>query len=233
MNVDALTAEILARLRALPNYRLTHIRALRREYSKRLANELPEDILALALRLIDEPGFEPRNFEPRFIAYELIHHHRGALQRLRAKEVRLLARGLDSWYGVDTFAPLVAGPAWREGQIPDSLIQRWARSKDVWQRRTALVCTVALNNQARGGQGDAARTLAVCELSVADREDMVVKALSWALRELAKRDPQAVRAFVQKHETKLAARVRREVGNKLRTGVKNPTLTAKLRRARR
>jgi len=221
MNTNTLTTEILARLRALPNYSLTNIRALRREYSKRLAKELPEDILALALRLIDEPGFEPRNFEPRFIAYELIHHHRVALQSVRAKDVQRLARGLDSWYGVDTFAPLVAGPAWREGQIPDSLIHRWARSKDLWQRRAALVCTVALNNKARGGKGDAARTLAVCELLVADREDMVVKAMSWALRELAKRDPQAVQAFVQKHEDKLAARVKREVGNKLRTGLKN------------
>jgi 3-methyladenine DNA glycosylase AlkD len=222
MNVDSLTAEILTRLRALPNYSLAHIRALRREYSKRLAKELPEDILALALRLIDEPGLEPRNFEPRFIAYELIHHHRAALQSLRAKEVRLLARGLDSWYGVDTFAPLVAGPAWRKGQIPDSLVYRWARSKDLWQRRTALVCTVALNNQARGGRGDAARTLAVCRLLVNDREDMVVKALSWALRELAKRDTRAVRAFVKEYEEQLAPRVKREVGNKLRTGVKNP-----------
>lgn len=222
MNVNAIAAEILTRLHALPNNSLTHVRALRREYSRRLAKASPEDILALALRLIEMPGLEPRNFEPRFIAYELIHHHRGALQSLRAKEMQLLARGLDSWYGVDTFAPLVAGPAWREGQIPDSLIHRWARSKNLWRRRAALVCTVALNNKARGGQGDAARTLAVCELLVADREDMVVKAMSWALRELAKRDPQAVRAFVQKHEDKLAARVKREVGNKLRTGLKNP-----------
>lgn len=222
MDVDSLVVEILARLRALPNYRLANVRALRRAYSKRLAKALPDDILALALRLLDEPGFEPRNFEPRFIAYELLHHHRAALQILRAKEMALLARGLDSWYSVDTFAPLVAGPAWRAGQIPDSFVHRWARSKDVWQRRAALVSTVALNNKARGGSGDTPRTLAVCELLVADREEMVVKALSWALRELAKRDPQAVRAFVRKHEFELAARVKREVGNKLRTGLKNP-----------
>jgi 3-methyladenine DNA glycosylase AlkD len=53
-----------------------------------------------------------------------------------------------------------------------------------------------------------------------DRDDMVVKAMSWALRELAKRDPGAVRAFLSKHGARLAARVRREVGNKLTTGLK-------------
>jgi len=51
---------------------------------------------------------------------------------------------------------------------------------------------------------------------------MVVKALSWALRELAKRDPQAVSAFLTEHEAALAARVVREVRNKLTTGRKNP-----------
>jgi 3-methyladenine DNA glycosylase AlkD len=51
---------------------------------------------------------------------------------------------------------------------------------------------------------------------------MVVKALSWALRELSKRDPNAVRAFLAKHAKALAPRVIREVNNKLVTGLKNP-----------
>ena len=57
---------------------------------------------------------------------------------------------------------------------------------------------------------------------VDDHEDMVVKAMSWALRELVVHDPDAVRAFLQEHENILAARVKREVRNKLTTGLKNP-----------
>jgi 3-methyladenine DNA glycosylase AlkD len=57
---------------------------------------------------------------------------------------------------------------------------------------------------------------------VADRDDMVVMAMSRALRELAKRDPGAARHFVAAHRDALAARVVREVGNKLTTGLKNP-----------
>lgn len=63
---------------------------------------------------------------------------------------------------------------------------------------------------------------AMCALLVTDRDDMVVKALSWALRDLAKRDPGAVRAFVEAHAAALAPRVRREVAHKLTTGLKNP-----------
>jgi 3-methyladenine DNA glycosylase AlkD len=53
---------------------------------------------------------------------------------------------------------------------------------------------------------------------------MVVKALSWALRELSKRDPEAAEQFLEEHQGVLASRVLREVRNKLSTGLKNPRL---------
>jgi 3-methyladenine DNA glycosylase AlkD len=43
---------------------------------------------------------------------------------------------------------------------------------------------------------DTQRTIRICTALRADRERMVRKALSWALRVLAKRDPAAVRAFL-------------------------------------
>jgi 3-methyladenine DNA glycosylase AlkD len=66
------------------------------------------------------------------------------------------------------------------------------------------------------------RSLAICELLVSDREEMVARALSWALRELIVHDRAAVEEFAVKHNAWLAARVRREVRNKLTTGLKNP-----------
>jgi 3-methyladenine DNA glycosylase AlkD len=60
--------------------------------------------------------------------------------------------------------------------------------------------------------------------------DMVVKALSWSLRELAKHDPAPVTSFLAVEQARLAARVKREVGNKLTTGVKTPSRAAARRR---
>jgi 3-methyladenine DNA glycosylase AlkD len=163
-----------------------------------------------------------RTTVPRFFAYELIQHHREALQSLKAKSLEDLGRGNKSWGEVDSFACYLAGPLWRERQVSDMVIKRWARSRDRWWRRAALVCTVALNNKARGGSGDTNRTVMICQMLVADRDDMVVKALSWALRELSKRDPESVRKFLKEHDGTLAPRVVREVSSKLQTGLKNP-----------
>ena len=96
------------------------------------------------------------------------------------------------------------------------------RAQNRWWRRAALVSTVPLNRKTVGGNGDAQRTLRICHMLRHDRDDMVIKALSWALRELAKRDAKAVREFLMQYESELAPRVLREVRNKLTTGLKEP-----------
>ena len=60
----------------------------------------------------------------------------------------------------------------------------------------------------------------ICELFVDDRADLHVKALSWALRELAIRDPDAVIEYIIDREDRLAPRILREVRNKIETGHK-------------
>ena len=216
-----LEREIIGRLASLTSRRTNDIRSVRRDFSKQIADLNGATVIALALQLLKNEQV------PRFFAYELVHHHKQALASLNSRNTVSLGQGIDSWDAVDTFACYLSGPAWRENRIPDGLVEKWTRSKDRWWRRAAVVTTVPLNNIARGGKGDAARTVKICRLVINDRDDMVVKALSWALRELAKRDRAAVQAFIDANVERLAARVLREVGNKLNTGLKNP----KLRRA--
>jgi len=102
------------------------------------------------------------------------------------------------------------------------VIHQWAQPPDRWWRRAALVSTVPLNSRARGGRCDAKRTLQVCKQLLGDRDPMVVKALSWALRELAKRDPGSVKNFLAENGNDMPALVRREVLSKLTTGRKRP-----------
>jgi 3-methyladenine DNA glycosylase AlkD len=214
-DVKSVATQIDAEVRALPVQNTPHVRAIRRRYSQKLKGADPRFMLVLAGELVSRYGY-------RGLPYELIRFHRQAFRSLGEAELEALGRGIDSWWSVDSFARTLSGPAWRDGQVPDTLIHKWAGAQDRWWRRAALVSTVALNVRSRGGRGDVPRTLEVCRLLVDDGDDMVVKAMSWALRELIVHDPQAVRDFVAEHEAVLAARVKREVRNKLRTGLKNP-----------
>jgi 3-methyladenine DNA glycosylase AlkD len=200
----------------LANPATAEVRTVRRALSRELRAVPPATVLALADALIARDGHYDR-----FVAYELVAAHRESMDALGASALKRLGRNIDSWDDVDAFACFVAGPAWREGHVSDAEIARWARSPNRWWRRAAVVCTVALNNRARGGSGDAARTLALCTMVLDDRDDMVVKAVSWSLRELAKREPAVVERFMSAHDERLAPRVRREVRSKLRTGLKS------------
>ncbi len=212
-----LADEIDAALAALGPAATARLRDLRRTFSKRLREAPGRKVVRDALSLRKRGGFVRH-----FIACELVRHHRAALSSLGPRDLEAFGSGLDGWAAVDVFSTYLAGPAWRGGQVPDRWVYGWARSPDRWRRRAALVATVPLNSKAHGGLGDAPRTLRVCSILASDRDDMVVKALSWALRELAKRDATAVEGFLRREGERLAPRVRREVRNKLRTGKKNP-----------
>jgi len=212
---QAIAAAIVAEIRALPVETTPAVRAVRRRYSAALKQAIGPFVLDVAHVLLDRSG-------TRWVAYELIAAHPGAYGSLGAAQLEELGQGMAGWGDVDSFARILSGPAWRDGLLPGEVIHRWARSGDRWWRRAALVSTVALNVRSQGGSGDAVRTLEVCRLLVADRDDMVVKALSWALRELVVHDPRAVEGFLADHEDRLAGRVKREVRNKLASGLKNP-----------
>lgn len=195
--------------------KVPELKVVIKDVASRLKKESPREVV-LFIKALSGSGI----FEYRQLAYEVLEKHKGAMASLTLKDVTELSSGMDNWVLVDTFSGMIAGPLWRDGQLPDSFIHKWLGSENRWERRAAVVCTVALNQKARGGGGDPERTLKICEAVAADKDDMVAKALSWALRELAKRDEKPVKDFIAEYEAVLPKRVLREVRNKLNTGKK-------------
>jgi 3-methyladenine DNA glycosylase AlkD len=214
-----LAREIHSRLDLLSVPTTAAVRATRREFSRRIAGAAPESVIQLALHLLDE-----NSDLLRFFSYEIITHHKLASNQLTMDDLLKLGKGLNSWSSVDCFAMYLSGPMWAQGRVSDKTIAKWARSEDRWWRRTALVSTVALSR--RGNPDDLLKVSKICTLLAADKDDMVVKALSWALREVAKKHPDEAGTFLAEHKHALAARVTREVNNKLRTGLKTPRNSA-------
>ena len=160
-------------------------------------------------------------FECQVLAYEMIGRDRKLLDALEYRDLSELGQHLDNWASVDHYTVGIFGVLWGRGVVKDSHIDKLLESDNFWERRVAVVSTVALNLKSRGGKGDTPRTIAVCERVVEERHDMIQKALSWALRELSKRDREAVYSFMERYKNRLANRVVREVNHKLDFGTKN------------
>lgn len=207
---------IEADLRTLSGAYTPALRDLRKGWTTKLKPAPAADVIEIALALA-----ATRPQETKWIAYELVRHHRGAYDAVSQAQLEAFASELASWYSVDAFGTILLGPLWAKGRVGDDLIDRWAASPSRWLRRSALVATVGLNARGHGPQGDAARTLKICRALAADRDDMVEKALSWALRFLSQRDRPAVVKFMEEWDGNLPSRVRREVRTKLTTGKKN------------
>lgn len=220
---EALLREILDS----PDVLMTpQLRRIAQREARDLTAASGEEVLELCNLLIERGGSgrvrraeHGPAYESRMVAFDLTSMHRAAFALLNWRALERLGRTLDGWASVDHFARKLSGPAWQHGQITDARVRRWATSSDFWWRRVGIVSTIALNER-HLGDGDAKRTLEICELFVDDRADLHVKALSWALRELGLRDPDAVIAFVNEREDRLASRVVREVRNKIETGHK-------------
>ncbi|HQF20432.1 MAG TPA: DNA alkylation repair protein [Kiritimatiellia bacterium] len=102
------------------------------------------------------------------------------------------ARRINNWDLVDLSAPNIVGvhlPAGGGRQV----LARLARSTNMWERRIAIVATYTHIRQ-----GDLRNTFWLAERLLNDPEDLLHKATGWMLREAGKRDPAALRDFLQR-----------------------------------
>ncbi len=157
------------------------------------------------------------------IAYGLVRKSKAIFQVITEKQVRNLQGIQDNWVSTDTYGLMIVGYAWIKKVIDDAYIQDLAYDKDPWQRRIALVATVALNQPSNGGKGDVQRTLRICDILKVDKNKMVQKALSWSLRSAIKYDLSSINDFVADHKNALPQFVIREIKTKSITGKKKVT----------
>ncbi len=101
-------------------------------------------------------------------------------------------RQINNWDLVDASAEYIVGPHLDAEKI--ALLERLARSKNMWERRIAIVSTFHFikRNEFRP-------TLKIAELLLRDTHDLIHKAVGWMLREVGKRDRKALDGFLRRH----------------------------------
>lgn len=99
---------------------------------------------------------------------------------------------MNNWDLVDAAAPYILGKHLKARSR--SVLHTLAKSDDLWERRIAIVATLALIRS-----GDTAETFRIADKLLEDRHDLIHKAVGWALRESGKVSPDALLAFLQQH----------------------------------
>ena len=123
-DVKKIAAAIDTEIRALAVLNTPNVRAIRRRYSQKLKQTKPTFILELARVLMNK-------YKHQWAAYELIQSHKASFQCIRKKELEEFGCGINSWWTVDSFARILSGPAWLNGQVSDKLIHKWALKRSL------------------------------------------------------------------------------------------------------
>ena len=109
------------------------------------------------------------------------------------------------WDYVDAIAHRLGDVLRREPARTAARMRGWARSGNLWKRRTAIICQLGFKSDT-----DLALLTDCIEPSFGSGEFFLQKAIGWALRDLAWSDPKLVANWVQRHQGTLSPLSRRE-----------------------
>jgi 3-methyladenine DNA glycosylase AlkD len=142
-----------------------------------------------------------------------IHEHRMVaililIQRYKkAKKERLKQRiifefylkntkKINNWDLVDLSAPLILGDFLQKDGT--EILTHLAHSKNLWERRIAIISTFPYIKKRRFGE-----TLAISEILMNDEQDLIHKAVGWMLREVGKRNKDVLELFLLQRYSKM------------------------------
>src|SRR5262249_5912098 len=144
-------------------------------------------------RLLESPYYEVRMGAVSIMDFQARAKRTSAEQRRAIFDLYIRRHDrINNWDLVDRAAPHVVG-----GFLVDrsrDLLYRLARSRNPWERRTAIVSTWYFIRQ-----GDVEDTFRIAELLVHDDHEFVRKAVGSWIREAGKKDQKRLLRFLHAH----------------------------------
>ncbi len=172
--------------------------------------------VALASGLWDSNIHEARIAAAKLLTQARIRPDDTAAWRLIASWVP----SFDAWAVADHAS--IAGQkrlVWQPARLDE--VEGWTRSGHMWTRRAALVMTLPWTKQRDPKPQERAareRILGWAAGYVSDPEWFIQKAVAWWLRDLSKRDPDRVRAFLAEHGDAMKPFARKEAARVMDKG---------------
>jgi len=103
---------------------------------------------------------------------------------------------INNWDLVDLSAPNIVGEFLQKEDA--SILRQLAKSSNLWERRIAIVSTYSFIRKRSFGE-----TLVISEILLNDEHDLIHKAVGWMLREVGKRNKNALEIFLQPRYKKM------------------------------
>jgi 3-methyladenine DNA glycosylase AlkD len=128
---------------------------------------------------------------------------------------------INNWDLVDRSAPYVIGGYLSDK--PRDILYKLAKSKNLWQRRTAIVSTYFFIRQ-----GDLTDTFKIAEILVSDQQEMIQMPVGSWIREAGKKDEKKLLNFLDKHSATMPRVMLRYAVEKLDKKQKEKYLNKKL-----
>lgn len=169
-------------------------RALSRTVLKGTALPTERDCAAVALRCWRLPEREYHYF-----AVDYLRRHVDRCSSAFLPVVRHLVTTVPWWDTVDLLAAHVAGGLVAADRGLTADMDAWIEDDDLWLVRTAL-----LHQLRHRERTDTGRLFGYCRRQAGHEDFFVRKAIGWCLREYAKTDPDAVRAFLAREGDRFA-----------------------------
>ncbi|MFF4322734.1 DNA alkylation repair protein [Streptomyces sp. NPDC001568] len=169
-------------------------RALSRTVTKDTPRPSETDCAALALRC-----WSLAEREYHYFAVDYLRRHVACCSSAFLPVVRHLIVTTSWWDTVDLLAAHTVGPLVAADPRLGAVMDDWVDGEGLWLARAGL-----LHQLTRKSATDADRLFAHCRRLAAHPDFFIRKAVGWALREYAKTDPDAVRAFVTAERARLA-----------------------------
>lgn len=163
---------------------------------RKCVSEYIEMRLEDTLELLTSPFHEARLFALLILVAKYSSGSVGAEQRTIYRSYLNHTEFINNWDLVDCSAEHIVG-AHLFGRERNP-IYRLVRSRSLWERRIGVMSTFHFVKR-----DDFTDTLAVAELLLHDREDLIHKAVGWMLREVGKRNLNVEKEFLAKHCRKM------------------------------
>ena len=105
-------------------------------------------------------------------------------------------KGINNWDLVDISAPKIVGEHLLERD--KKLLYEFARSKNLWERRIAILSTFTFIRAGKFGT-----TFKISDILLDDNHDLIHKAVGWMLREIGKKNLNAEEKFLKPRYKKM------------------------------